>query len=163
MCKTGATRGEGRVKVRGVKGDRGKRWVRRGVGGGGSGSAWDTVCSTRAACVSHGHGVHCPEPRPQGHRPTEPIVPLLCSSTHFRRVLLLAMRVPSSPSTCIMRVRRWPRPPLCRVRTFGACSVLHAFQKKCDELMRNKNETPTIRDVKLKMLHQLALIYVYDN
>lgn len=37
--------------------------------------------------VSHGHGVHCPEPRPQGHRPTEPIVPLLGSPTHFCGVL----------------------------------------------------------------------------
>lgn len=39
--------------------------------------------------VSHGHRVHCPEPRPQGHRPTEPIVPFLCSSAHFCRVLAL--------------------------------------------------------------------------
>lgn len=94
------------------------------------GSAWDTVCSeTRAARVSHGHGVHCPEPRPQGHRPTEPIVPLLCSSTHFRWVLLLAIRVRPRPppSTCITRVRRWLL--LVLVRVFGACSVLRAFQK----------------------------------
>lgn len=43
----------------------------------------------RVQRVSHGYRVQCPEPRPQGHRPTEPIVPLLCSSAHFRCVLPL--------------------------------------------------------------------------
>jgi len=48
-------------------------------GGKGGRSAWDNACSAHAARISRGQRVHCPEPRPQGHRPTEPIVPLLCS------------------------------------------------------------------------------------
>lgn len=77
---------EGREKVRSTR-------ERKREGGGGhgvvsgaeGGGVHGTPCAAFvAARVSHGHGVHCPEPRPQGHRPTEPIVPLLCSSTHFR-------------------------------------------------------------------------------
>lgn len=111
MCKMGAARGtkEGKKSTRERKREgRGGHGVVSGAEGGG---VHGTPCATLArvaARVSHGHGVHCPEPRPQGHRPTEPIVPLLWSSTHFRRVLLLAMRVPSSLSTCIMCVCRCP-------------------------------------------------------
>jgi len=84
---------EGREKVR-SKRKRERRGVHGEVSGAEGGGVHGTPCAALvAARVSHGHGVHCPEPRPQGHRPTEPIVPLLCSSTHFRRVLLLAMRV----------------------------------------------------------------------
>lgn len=105
------------------------RKARRGAARHSGGSAWDTVCAALAAArVSHGHGVHCPEPRPQGHRPTEPIVPLLCSSAHFRRVLLLAKRARARapcPSTCIMRVRRCPA--TCRVHTRLVRTRFHVF------------------------------------
>lgn len=126
MCKMGAARGtkEGKKSAacgreRGREG-RGGHGVVSGAEGGG---VHGTPCAAFvAARVSHGHGVHCPEPRPQGHRPTEPIVPLLCSSTHFRRVLLLAMRVPPSPSTCIMRVDARP--------LLGGCKRVYTFSRK---------------------------------
>lgn len=57
--------------------------------GGGGGGGKEKCMGHRVRRVSHGHGVQCPEPRPQGHRPTEPIVPLLCSSAHFRSILPL--------------------------------------------------------------------------
>lgn len=82
MCETGAARFEahiGEEKSSGVRdgGERGARERR------------EKCMGHRVRRVSHGYGVQCPEPRPQGHRPTEPIVPLLCSSAHFRRVLPL--------------------------------------------------------------------------
>lgn len=58
-----------------------------GSGGMEEGKRREKCMGHRVRRVSHGHGVQCPEPRPQGHRPTEPIVPLLCSSAHFRSVL----------------------------------------------------------------------------
>jgi len=67
----GAEEGEG-------EGEEGGGAVGWGGGKGGR-SAWDNACSAHAARISRGQRVHCPEPRPQGHRPTEPIVPLLCS------------------------------------------------------------------------------------
>jgi len=66
----GAEEGEGEGEEGGAVG-----WG----GGKGGRSAWDNACSAHAARISRGQRVHCPEPRPQGHRPTEPIVPLLCS------------------------------------------------------------------------------------
>ncbi|KAK1125960.1 hypothetical protein K0M31_005493 [Melipona bicolor] len=80
MCETGAARLEADIGEEKSSGAR--------VGGEGR-ERREKCMGHRVQRVSHGYRVQCPEPRPQGHRPTEPIVPLLCSSAHFRCVLPL--------------------------------------------------------------------------
>ena len=88
MCETGAARLEAHI---GEEKSSGARVGEESAGGrGGEGRERREKCmGHRVQRVSHGYRVQCPEPRPQGHRPTEPIVPLLCSSVHFRCVLPL--------------------------------------------------------------------------
>lgn len=142
MCKTGAARGEEREKVHHGKRSRRMEEEEEEEGtrcdvGGGRGSAWDTVCSTRVLhAFRMATGFTVPS---QGRRGTAPLNQLC----HFYARRLIFVEFYYLQYVCALRLlflllflraralRAYVggRLLLVLVRTFGACNALRAFQK----------------------------------